>query len=252
MVIRFFTSCHGLSIAYPYVIVQALLKDEGIRYVERFRPRAVWIEPNVHKFFAEYNLPDYPSWFINEYAQTVKVLSKVFERLGVEEVFYTIPDVPCDYPGRESLYPFNVERTLHYIKLFKQKYVNDIPATPVAVVQGKKDVISTVINAYLKNKDLYDEFELIAVGPTCATRNAVKLAKLVLSFDRVTARPYHVFGPSLAAIKRVVGKVKMMYSFDNSSYYFHNGRKIKNRCERAQALKAYLQKLESLGVEVKA
>ena len=248
--VRMYVSIGGIVICYPYITVNPMIEREALNYIKKCRHDiiSILVDTGVDTLFKRYNLVDYPEWYIPKYIEFIKAVTA--RASNDTEVLYTIPDVPVDYDGREKLYPWNVERTLEYIELFKAKYINLLrPAKPVPVVQGAKDDIDSIIRTYKENKSLFDEFEIIGLGPTCHTRNWRKLGKMILAFDRVVNRPFHSFGAHIKAIIWVLQwNPKHFRSFDTSAFYRTNNKMVNGRIERTESLVRYIQKIMENGV----
>lgn len=192
-------------------------------------------------------MKDYPRGHILKYYQTSRYLAKRYKDV---KFYFVIPDVPSDYDNNPI--PDNIEKTIKYIEDYLQhEYLSDLDnAEVIAVVQGKKDIISSVVYTYKRYYDLYKNFKFLGLGPTCSTKSVKKLARLILTFDNVVNKPFHVFGPNLRAIKLVVGKVKRMYSFDSGSFQWIGSRRTTNKSERMMVFIQYIEKVKALGIEV--
>lgn len=260
--VLFYTSIEGIDpkmLCYPYIVVNPWSAEEGIAYVETcirrgYPPRRILIDTGVEKLFAKLRLVDYPEWWIARYVNTVHRFVSRYGRSA--EVIYTIPDIPVDYPGRESLWPWNAERTVQYIELFRDRYIDALkPGIPMPVVQGRRDDIKSVVDVYTRHEHLYNEFEVVALGPTCTTRRWRLLARLILTFDRVVSRPFHSFGAHIKAIEKVLKwNPRRFRSFDSSAYYWvesgDGNRRVRGRKERTSMLLEYIDRLRRIGVEV--
>jgi len=250
--VKVFIPIHGISnVCVSRVVINPHNRAEDLRYLAKCREciEEVLIDTGVHKLFHKLNVRDYPPWYITQYVSFVK---EVVLRFSNVRIYYVIPDIPVDYDGRESLYPWNVERTVEYITLFRDRYIDSLkPAVPIAVVQGKKDDVGSVINAYFKYEYLYSEFEMVGIGPTCTSKNWRKLALLLLSCERHIPRPFHSFGAHLAAVKKVLEwSPRRFRSFDTSAFHWVGTSRSRNRREREESLLNYLSKLREVGVEV--
>ncbi|RLG82834.1 MAG: hypothetical protein DRO39_09125 [Thermoprotei archaeon] len=251
---KFFTSVLGFkAVCFDYAVVNPYGSNysECVSWLRRCRRhvREVLVDTAVHKLFHDHNLTDYPQWYIHHY---VRFIRHVLEVVGSSaKVYYAIPDIPVDYEGREFLYPYNVERTVHYIQLFLEKYVDALkPAVPVAVVQGRRDDVRSVIDTYIRYEDIYSQFELIGVGPTCHSRNYRKLAQMLLAVERTVSRRYHAFGIHYNTLKLFMSwRPEKFYSFDSTAYYWIGRRRIRNPKERLESLSKYLHKLKEIGVQ---
>ena len=244
--IRFFTNFDGVEYQLRYVVVNPFNFPAFMSWVRRFpNVREILLDTGVETFFLRQNLPDYPRWFLKQYIRLIEILNDFYARRY--KVIVTVPDIPCDYPGRGYLYPWNVKRTIEYIQYFLDNIIPKYDKiTFMAVVQGKKDSIPSVLKTYMEHQDVYREFSLIALGPTCSTRAWKTLAELILRFDAITRHRYHVFGPTKRTIKLVAGRVRYMYSFDSTGY-FHNG---KLRAHRRERTRAFLEWIKDLPPEV--
>jgi len=255
----FYTSVEGIEPAvfcYPYIVVNPWCFYEAVRYIEicRDRVKSILVDTGVDKLFKQLNVRDYPEWYIARYVQMVRTMvARYGNRI---EIIYTIPDIPVDYEGRENLYPWNVQRTVEYIEMFRSRYIDYLrPAKPMPVVQGKKDDIMSVLDTYRRYEHLYNEFEIIGLGPTCHTKKWSALSQMILIFDRNVSRPFHSFGAHLKAIERVLKwRLRYFRSFDSSAYFWINEggrwRKTNGRKERTPALIQYIERLRKLGIEV--
>jgi len=253
--VKFFSSVLGLKkLCFSYAVVNPYGPNyyESLVWLRRCRDvvREVIVDTAVHKLFADLNLVDYPQWYLHRYLRFIKDVASLVGRRAT--VWYVVPDIPVDYPGRESLYPYNVERTAQYIELFLERYVDVLrPARPIAVVQGRKDDVRSVIDTYRRYEHLYRQFELVGIGPTCTTRNYTMLYKLLLAVERSVARPYHAFGIHLKALELLLKwKPRNFYSFDSTSYHWFGKRRVSSPREREEAFLRYVQKLRMMGVEV--
>jgi len=244
--IKFFTTFDRIEIQLKYVTLNPFSFKRFISYFLRFPDiEEVLLDTGVETLFhPEFRgLIDYPASYISDYLKVLSYLNTVVAKRAT--VFAVIPDIPCDYPGRGHLYPYNVKRTIEHIQYFLDKYVNKFRnVTFIPVVQGAKDSISSVINTYKQYYELYRKFEIVAVGPTCTTMKYKKLAKLIITFDIVAEHEYHVFGPSLRTIQLIHDKVKNMRSFDSSAY-IKSYVKYKYRGHNGitEALREYMKKL---------
>ncbi|WP_148678131.1 hypothetical protein [Thermofilum pendens] len=231
------------GVCYPHVVVNPYVYYDWEQWLKKCRPEGVLVDTGVHKVFKESGGFEYPSGFEYGYA---RFISRVHAQARVEEFYYVIPDYPSDYPGMEQFYPLNVEKTLESIKRWLTR-VDSLPGTAVAVVQGKKDDPLSPVRVYSENRELYDEFELVALGPTCASNRWGVLAKMILAFDSVTAKPFHVFGPSLRAVARVAGRTRRFFSFDSSAMYrWCENSWCSDIEERAEAIRAYISRYEEI------
>ncbi|RLG79449.1 MAG: hypothetical protein DRO40_12885 [Thermoprotei archaeon] len=244
--IKFFTSFDRIEMQLKYVTLNPFSFRRFLSWIYRYPDvKEILLDTGVDTLFNHRGLKDYPSWYLSEYLKCVYYLDRIIARKFNVEVFAVIPDIPADYPGRKHLYPWNVKRTIEYIQYFLEKVVHRYQnITFIPVVQGAKDSISSVVNTYERYFDLYKKFQLVAVGPTCITRKYKKLAKLILTFDRVTNHEYHVFGPGLATIRIVHDKVKNMRSFDSTAYVKRYTRyKYREYNGLKDALKEFMLKL---------
>jgi len=253
----FFSSVLGLKkLCFSYAVVNPYGSNyyESLAWLRRCRgvAREVIVDTAVHKLFAELNLVDYPAWYLHRYLRFVRDVAHMVGRRAT--VWYVIPDIPVDYPGRESLYPYNVERTAQYIEMFLDRYVDALrPARPIAVVQGRKDDIRSVLDTYAKYEHLYSQFEVVGLGPVCQTRRWRLLAKLIVAFDRAVARPFHSFGVHISAVEKALGwGPRAWRSFDTTAYHWSGKRRVANPREREEAFVRYIEKLRGIGVETPA
>ena len=254
----FYTGIEGLEptlVCYPYIVINPWSFSEGMRYIQicRDKVKSILIDTGVDKLFNYLKLRDYPDWYITQYVQMVRRVAVTYGKHY--EVYYVIPDIPCDYPGRKHLYPWNVQRTIEYIELFRSKYIDYLkPAKPIAVVQGRRDDIKSVIDTYHRYEHIYNEFEVIGLGPVCTTKKWSMLANLIVAFDRNVSRPFHCFGAHIKAIEKAVKwRPRRWRSFDSSAYKYVNRegyRYAKSRKEIAESFLRYVEKLKSLGIEV--
>jgi len=258
-VVIFYTTVEGLEprlMCYPYIVCNPWSYSECLQYLSMCRDvvKSIIFDTGVEKLFKRMNLRDYPEWYIKQYVSMVKRIAVQYGRSI--EVVYTIPDIPVDYPNRESLYPWNVQRTVEYIELFRDRYIDYLkPALAMPVVQGRKDDIRSVLDTYFRYEHLYNEFPLIGLGPTCSTKNWLLLGRLIVSFDRNVMRPFHSFGAHLKAIEWVLKwKPRNFRSFDSSAYHWikdENGvHRVKTRKESVESLKRYIERLRGIGVVV--
>lgn len=232
---------------WPNVVVNPLILNDLKRWLGKGnRPERVLVDTGVHTLFHKYGLEKYPEWFDARYAWFIRVVHRLAG--DVEEFAWVIPDVPADYETTAHLYPKNVQVTLENIKRYLKLYVGKLPGEPLAVVQGKKDDADSVVNTYLSNLDVYGEFERIAVGPTCATKQYRDLARMILRFDKVAKHDFHVFGMHLKAFSLVAGRTQRFYSFDSSAMFYlpEGGKKVETIEERRRALDYWLQRYKEI------
>jgi len=250
----FYTSIEGLEptlICYPYIVINPWSFSEGLRYVQICKDKVKSVL--VDTVFNYMKLRDYPEWYIQEYVRIVRKLAVMYSNRY--EIYYVIPDIPCDYPGREHLYPWNVTRTIEYIEMFRARYIDQLrPAKAIAVVQGRRDDIRSVIDTYRKYEHIYNEFEIIALGPICTTKKWSLLARLILAFDRNVSKPFHAFGIHIKALEYVMKwRLNNFRSFDSSAYKYVNSddhRLAKSRREIYESFLRFIDKLRRLGVVV--
>jgi len=241
--IKFFTNIVCIDYPLKYIVTNPFQKSWLYLYLRMHgnSVKEVLIDTGVETLFMRHNLPDYPEHFIRDYIRFIELLNDWLAKKY--KVYVVIPDIPVDYPGRDSLYPYNVHRTIEYIKYFLDNVVPKYDKiTFIAPIQGKKDNIPSVLKTYTDYYELYKEFEMVALAPTCTTRKWKLLAEMILRFDHITKHKYHIFGAHIKTIQFIADKVKNMYSFDSSSYFWLNGRKTSGY-QRTEVLKQFLKKL---------
>jgi len=254
----FYTSIEGLEptlVCYPYIVINPWSFYEGLRYIQicRDKIKSILIDTGVDKLFNYMKLKDYPDWYVRQYVQMIRRIAVMYGKRY--EIYYVIPDIPCDYPGREHLYPWNVQRTVEYIEMFRSRYIDALkPARPIAVVQGRRDDIKSVIDAYHRYEHIYNEFEILDLGPVCTTKKWSILADMIIAFDRNVSRPFHSFGAHIKAVEKALKwRPKNWRSFDSSAYKYVNKdthRLAKTRKEIATSFLGYIQRLKQLGIVV--
>jgi len=244
--IKFFTSFDRIDYPLRYVTVNPFTFQRFPKWFNYYgyQVKEILLDTGVDTLFHIYNLKDYPKHHINNYINIISYFNKLAKKHDIK-VIVTIPDIPSDYPSREHLYPYNVIRTIEYIEYFKEKVIpryDNVIFMPV--VQGKKDSWLSLVTTYKKYYNIYKDFEIVAVGIVCVSTKYKKLANIILEFDQITDHNYHVFGPSIKAIRLVYDKVKSMYSFDSSAfvktYCKYKYREYKNR---VHALQEFLKKM---------
>lgn len=244
--VKFFPSLHGLNLCLSRVCGNLNSWNELFDYVRRCRPEEVFVDSGVHKLFHKLGLKDYPKHYILYYYNKVRFLSKYFKDM---RFYAVIPDVPADYSNNPI--EDNVAKTVRNIEEYlKNQCLHDLEnVTVLAVVQGRRDSVESVVDTYLRYGDLYSRFAVLGLGPTCTTRSVNKLSELIMTFDNVVNKPYHVFGPNLSALRKVIGSVKRMHSFDSSAFYRKSGKLCIARVDRDECLLAYMDKLVGLGID---
>jgi len=223
-------------------------------YMERFGDtvESVLLDTGVHTIFYDPDVKDYPPGFIRRYVRAINRVSKMLDRYGNIELYYVIPDVPSDYPGREKYYPWNVERTVEYI-IFFEKIEKDLPGQALPVVQGRENDPWSTLQTWKEYHHVYEKYEYVALGPTCSSRNIRQLALQIKMFDTLMRREhkkYHAFGVHLSTFKYMVRRNVKLYSLrslDSSSYWFdikyRHGRR-KTREQMAEIVREKIGKLE--------
>lgn len=248
--IKFFTNPLGITIPLKYITINPYHEQQYIEYIVKFRPREILLDTGVDYLFNILNYRDYPKGWINRYVVMIGKVYSIIRRYNIK-LFIVIPDIPVDYEGREHLYPWNVKRTLEYIRYFLDNVMPKYEKiTFIAPVQGKRDSISSVLKTYVENIDLYREFKYIAIAPTCTTRKYKLLAELITRFDHAVSHnygehKYHVFGPGLKTIQLIASKVRNMYSFDSTAYFYYNHKRVCAGRERTESLIHFCKKLPS-------
>ena len=245
--ILFFTTFDAIEAYHPNIVVNPHILRALPAYVRRHgEPERVLVDTGVHKLFHDLNLVDYPPGYLFEYHKAIVRVSRL---LGSAEIYWVVPDIPCDYPGRENLYPYNVKKTLEYV----QRYLrirDNLPGTPIAVVQGRRDDVGSVISTYRDNTHLYGEYAYLAIGPVCHTKRWALLARLILSFDHIAHAPFHCFGIHLRALEIVAHSTKKFRSFDSTAYCWLNTtserRLIRSDDERRRSFIAYREHVERI------
>ncbi len=254
---KFFTNPTGLLLGLKYIVINPVTENLHLRYIRKNKNfiREILIDTGVDYLFNIYNLKDYPHWWINKYLLLIRRVVNIVKNNNIK-IFTVIPDIPTDYPTRTSLYPWSIKKTTEYIEYFLEKIIPNTNETIwIAPVQGKKDDIHSILKTYMDNYELYKHFEYVAIAPTCTTKRYRLLAELIIRFDIMirTHNPrqkYHVFGPGIRTISMIVNKVKNMYSFDSTAYYYYNSKKAVAGHERTKALLQYCIKLHKLGIDV--
>jgi len=217
--------------------------------------RSVLLDTGVHTLFSDPSVKDYPSNFVWKYVTAIKQVAKIIDQTGSNaELYYVIPDIPSDYPGRAKYYPWNVKRTVEYILLF-EKIGKDLPGQAIPVVQGRENDPWSTVQSYLEHRDVYAKYDYIALGPTCTSRSIRQLALQIKLFDSLMRREkkhYHAFGVHLSTFKYMARrgvKLYSMKSIDSSSYWFdikYRGGRGKTREKMAEILIGKIAKLEQV------
>ncbi|MCE4625529.1 MAG: hypothetical protein F7C35_06670 [Desulfurococcales archaeon] len=195
-------------------------------YIQRYGDlvESIIYDSGVHAVFHGKRRLDYPPGYLSRYFSILEEVERLRRHYSPEaELLYVIPDVPADYEGRENLYPRNVEKTVEYILLFLKRYIRRLPGKPMPVVQGAKDRPASVVWSWIEYKDVYEEFELVALGNVCSSNRISLIAKELRLFDRITTRPYHAFGIHTRALRYLLERgasLCLLRSIDSSSYYY--------------------------------
>jgi len=240
---------------YEYILFTYHTLDRGIWFLRECRDviKEVIIDTGVFKFFEKLGLKDYPVWFLSRY---VRALLKVRNLFSHEfHIYYVIPDIPVDYEGRASLYPWNVKRTIEYIKYFLRWYVNELkPLEPIAPVQGGPKPDATPAKVFRKHYEIYSKFYYLALAPTCSTKLLHRLADMIETFDKEVDRPYHAFGVHVRVFDILkLRKIIWFRSFDTSSYsnpkYLTN-LKLPPKYKNAVRALDLIRKCREKGIEV--
>lgn len=247
--IKYFPSIHGLDVCLSRGVGNLNNKYELLAWMRKCEPyvEEFMVDSGVHKLFKLMRLKDYPREYVVKYYNMVSYIAKMFRDI---RFYAVVPDVPSDYD--ENVIPDNIEKTVRWIEDYlEHQYLHSLENVEViAVVQGRKDSISSVVNAYLRYRDLYNKFRVLGLGPTCHTKSVKKLSSLIMTFDRVVDRGFHVFGPNLRALKVVIPRVKRMVSFDSSSFFIDPNGRLHTRRTRGERLLQFIEEFRGLGVTV--
>ncbi len=212
--------------------------------------RAILIDTGVHTLFRDPRVRDYPPGFLARYNSFIQRVARLAERYASEAVlYYVVPDIPVDYPGRGYLYPWNVERTVEYARVYL-KLSRGLPGEPIAVVQGRPDDPASTVRAYREYYDVYGEYSYVALGPTCTSRNVKGLARQLAAFDAVVHTRWHAFGVHTKALAYMASRgipLCRLASVDSSSYWFdiayRNGRG-KSKDDMAEILVRRMRRIQ--------
>ncbi len=222
---RAYTNPVNVPAEWPFVNTNPFDLQHFRRWVEEHGGslRAVLVDTGVHTLFRDPRRRDYPPGFLSRYIQAIHEAARVLERhASTAELYYVVPDIPVDYPGREHLYPWNVRRTVEYAREFL-RLRRGIPGEPVAVVQGRPGDPWGTVKAYLDNVDVYGEYGYLALGPTCTSRNVRALAAQIAAFDSVIHTRFHAFGVHSSVLSYMARHgipACRLHSIDTSSYYW--------------------------------
>ncbi len=193
---RVYTNPGNIPAPWPFVVTNPFDLSHFRWYMEQFGAsvEAVIYDTGVGVFKSGSNGGSYPPGYLRRYIEGLHEAHKVMEKHASSAVFYhVIPDVPGEYAS----YPLNVVKTLEYIGFFK-RISKSLPGIPVPVVQGGRDQPGSLVRSYLAHRDVYDEFELVALGRVSNKPRVI--AKSIAMFDQVASRPFHAFGVSLRAL----------------------------------------------------
>ena len=212
---RLYTSPGNIPAPWPYIVTTPL--DGHLKwYLERYghAVRALLYDSGVSLLGGA---PAYPPGYLRRYIEGLGRAARLLERHAPQaELYYVVPDVP----GDRAPYPLNVARTLEYARLFL-RLRDRLPGTPIAVVQGARGDPGSLLRAYIGHRDLYDEYDVIALGRV--DRRPRLIARAVAMFDQVAARPFHAFGLPRRSLRYLAewGLPRcMLSSADTPAYVF--------------------------------
>ena len=221
-----YTNPVNVPARWPYVVTNPFDLRHFRWYIQRYGDgvESIIFDSGVHTVFHGNRRLDYPPGYLGRYLSALEEVERLRRRYSPgAELLYVIPDVPADYDGREDLYPRNVEKTVEYVRLFLRRYVGRLPGKPLPVVQGAKDSPASVVWTWTEYRDVYEEFDLVALGNVCSSNRVSLIARELQLFDRVTTRPYHAFGVHTRALRYLLERgasLCMLRSVDSSSYYY--------------------------------
>lgn len=249
-----YTNPVNIDAAWPYVNTNPFDLAHFRWWLSRhgWQVKAVLVDTGVHTLFRDPSVADYPPWFLPRYLAAIREVHSLLRRYAPQaELYYVVPDIPVDYPGRGHLYPWNVERTVEYARLFL-RLRRELPGEPIAVVQGRQDDPWSTVEAYRRHRDVYMEYGYLALGPTCTTRKASTLARQVALFDSAVHTRFHAFGvhsSTLAYMARHGLQACKLASIDTSSYYWdlhYRFGRGKTREDKARILRWRMERVQGL------
>ena len=250
-----YTNPVNVPARWPFIVTNPFDLRHFRWYVERYGDSvvSVLVDTGVHWLFRDPGVRDYPGGFLERYVGSITRVAWLLERYAPgAELLYVVPDIPADYPGRERWYPWNVERTAWYARLFLKRYVGRLPGRALAVVQGRRDDPWSVVRAYLDHYDVYGEYDLLALGNVCSSRRPLLVAREIALFDRVAHTHYHAFGVHTRALRVMAERgvpACRLRSVDSSSYYwdFHyRGGRGKTGRDKARILRWRMSRIQEL------
>lgn len=221
-------------------------------YIQRYGDtvESILYDSGVHTVFNGNRRLDYPPGYLARYFSVLEEVERLRERYAPQaDLLYVIPDIPADYNGREDLYPRNVEKTIEYIQLFLRHHVKRLPGNPVPVVQGARDKPASIVWTWLEYRELYEEFDIVALGNVCSSNKVKLIAEELRLFDRITTRPYHAFGVHTRAIRYLLENgvsICNLRSVDSSSYYFDWLYREADKEDREALARALLNRMTEL------
>ncbi len=194
---KVFANPGNIPALWPFIVTNPFGLSYFRWYMERFGAsvEAVIYDSGVGVFKSGVNGGSYPPGYLRRYIEGLHEAHRIVrEHASSAALYYVIPDVPGEYVS----HPLNVFKTLEYIRSFK-RISKSLPGIPVPVVQGGRDQPGSLVRTYLSHRDVYDEFELVALGRVSSKPRVT--AKSVALFDQVASRPFHALGVSLRALK---------------------------------------------------
>jgi len=154
--------------AYSYLLINAY-DESTLNYVNKNSAqfiKSIILDGGVHSVFYRLELKEYPGGYTNWVAKVAN-LWRIIARY-VKESYAVVPDYPTDYDNNPI--DDNVERTFRNIEYAVQHYPD---VNWIIPLQGKKDDIVSVVKSYeyVKDMRLLEQYNYIAIAPTCTTRN---------------------------------------------------------------------------------
>lgn len=222
---RAFTNPVNVDTAWQYVNTNPFSLSHFRPWIAMFGHdvKAVLVDTGVHSIFRDPSVSDYPAGFLQRYLTVIRSVAAILKLYAPQaELYYIVPDIPVDYPGRGYLYPWNVKRTVEYARLFLE-YRKTLPGEAIAVVQGRQNDPWSTVAAYREHEDVYGEYSYLALGPTCTSRRVSLLAKQISLFDSVVHVRFHAFGVHSSVLSYMVRHripACKLVSIDTSSYYW--------------------------------
>ena len=243
--LRFYTlpPCNrSACLPWPWILVNVFNVDALEALLERYREigarvEAVILDAGVDTYWRRprERLPlDYDDAYWNRFWSAVDMVRSLARRYGFSfEV--TVPDYPDDYSsvwGRQhalwleesSDTPTNVHRTMENVLALVEQ---DRSIPWLLPAQGYEDEpvslyysVSMLVELGLARR------YRVALANLCTSRKATVIAESIAEARRACSGcSFHVFGPSLAAVRRAVGE-KLLHSgdsWDSTAWTFPRG-----------------------------